>query len=291
MMKKLSLIITAICILLMILTPMVIAEEVLSFTDETNDVSDATGKQVNRPNIDIYKISCSKEGKEVELKLQLASGGKIQDSELIFYEVILETDYLTYYTADYATGEVYVADEEGNEIDVIALSGVGTNELKISFNLSSSDEECTNLSATTFEFSLTEEGYFDEYPNQVEIFEVDAGGPYTGTVGKTVQFYGSSDYESSDLEWTWDFGDGGESNQKNPKHTYDESGTFDVTLLVSDTEGIKMGYDETTVTISESGTTNNGGSEDSGSGLIIFVVLIIIIIIVGVAAVFFIRRR
>ena len=290
MMKKLSLIITAICILLMILTPMVFAEEVLSFTDETKDVSDATGQQVNRPNIDIYIISCSKEGKEVELKLQLATGGKIQDSELIFYELVLETD-LTFYTADYASGEVFVADEEGNELDVISFSGVGTNELKISFNLSSSDEECTNLSATTFEFSLSEEGYFDEYPNQVEIFEVDAGGPYTGTVDKTVQFYGSSDYESSDLEWSWDFGDGGESNQKNPKHTYDESGTYDVTLLVSDTEGIKMGYDETTVTISESGTPNNGGSEDTGFGLIIFVVLIIIIIIVGVAAVFFIRRR
>ncbi len=290
MMKKLSIIINTIIIFLIILTPMVFADEVLSFTDDTNDVSDATGKQVNRPNIDIYIISCSQEGKEVELKLQLASGGKIQESELIFYEIVLETD-LNLYTADYAGGEVFVADEGGNEIDVIAFSGVGTNELKISFNLSSSAEECLNLSSTTFEFSLSDEGYFDEYPNQVEIFEVDAGGPYTGTVGKTIQFYGSSDYESPDLEWIWDFGDGGESNQKNPKHTYSESGTFDVTLIVSDTEGLKMGYDETTVTISEGSTPTNGDSEDSGSGLIIFVVLIIIIIIGGVAAVFFIRRR
>jgi len=290
MMKKLSIVITTICIFLMILTPMVYAEEVLSYTDETKDVSDATGKQVNRPNIDIYVISCSQDGKEVELKLQLASGGKIQDSELIFYEMILTTNF-TLYTADYASGEALVADEEGNEIDVIEYSGVGTDELKISFNLSSSDEECLNLSVTTFEFSLSEEGYFDEYPNQVEIFEVDAGGPYTGTVGKPVQFYGNSDYESSDLEWVWDFGDGEESDQKNPKHTYNENGTFDVSLIVSDTEGLKMGYDETTITISPSSTPNNGESKDSGSGLIIFIVLIIIVVVGGVAAVFFIRRR
>jgi len=290
MMKKLSLIITAICILLMILTPIVFAEEVLSFTDETNDVLDENNKQVNRPNIDIYIISCSKEGKEVELKLQLASGGKIQDLEFIGYSMYLTTD-LNEYMVDYFGGEAFAEDGEANEIDVIASSGAGTNELKISFNLSSSDEKCLNLSSYTIEYSLSGELYFDQCPEEFEMIEVDAGGPYTGTVGKTVQFYGSSDYESSDLEWSWDFGDGGESNQKNPKHTYDESGTFDVTLLVSDTEGIKMGYDETTVTISAASTPNNGGSEDSGSGLIIFVVLIIIVIIIGVAAVFFIRRR
>jgi len=227
---------------------------VLSFTDNINDVSDATGKKVNRPNIDIYVISCSQDGIVVELKLQLASGGTIQDSELIFYEMILTTD-LTLYTADYASGEVLVADELGNDIDVIEYSGVGTNELKISFNLYSSDEVCLNLSSTTFEFSLSEEGYFDEYPNQVEIIEVEIDSPSIGIVGVPVQFYGNADYESPDLEWAWDFGDGGESNQKNPKHTYNESGTFDVTLIVSDPEGLKMGYDETTITISVSVNT------------------------------------
>ena len=293
MMKKLSIITSTICILLMILSPMVFAEEVLSFTDETRDVSDATGKQVNRPNIDIYILSCSQENIVVELKLQLASGGTIQNSELIFYEMILETNK-TLYTVDYASGEALIADEEGNEIDVIEYSGVGTNELKISFNLSSPDEECLNLSATSFEFSLSEEGYFDEYPNQVEIFEVDAGGPYTGTVGKPIQFYGNSDYESPDLEWAWDFGDGETSELRNPKHTYAENGTYDVTLIVSDPEGIKMGYDETTIEVTASGTPNgdeNGGSKDSGFGLIIFIVLIVIVVVGGIAAVIFIRRR
>jgi len=140
--------------------------QVLSITDLTNDVLDVTGKKVSRPNIDIYIISCFQEGKEVELKLQLANDGKIQDSKLIFYEIVLETD-LTFYTVDYSNGEVYIADEEGNEIDVIAFSGVGTNELSILFNLFSSDEVCLNLSSVTFEFTLNDEGYFDECPNPV----------------------------------------------------------------------------------------------------------------------------
>jgi len=37
--------------------------QVLSLTDFTNDVLDATtGKMVSRPNIDIYKVSASQEG-------------------------------------------------------------------------------------------------------------------------------------------------------------------------------------------------------------------------------------
>ncbi len=54
MMKKMSTIIYAILVFIMILTPTVFAEEVLSFTDDINDVLDATtGKKVSRPNIDI----------------------------------------------------------------------------------------------------------------------------------------------------------------------------------------------------------------------------------------------
>lgn len=293
MMKKISIILTTIFIFLMLLTPTIFAEEVLSYTDDTKDVLDATtGKKVSRPNIDIYKISCSKVGKEVELKLQLVSGGNIQNKLTIYYEMDLTTN-LNSYMAFYGGGEIGVTDGNDTEIDVIKYSGIGTNELKISFNLSSSDEVCLNLSAAAFEFSAeSEEGYYDEYPNQIEIIEVDAGGPYTGTVGKPVQFYGNADYESSNLEWSWDFGDGGTSELRNPKHTYNETGNYTVTLYVTvgGSEEI-MGFAETTVEITGSGTSGNGESKDSGFGLIVFVVLIIIVVIIGVVFVVFIRRR
>jgi hypothetical protein len=293
MMKKSFIIIAAGCILLMMLSPSVFAEEVLKFTDDIKDVLDATtGDKVSRPNIDIYIISCSQEGIVVELKLQLASGGNIQNKLSTYYEMDLVTD-LNSYMAFYGGGEIGITDENDNEIDVKEYSGVGTNELKISFNLSSSDEECLNLSAATFEFSMeSEEGYYDEYPNQMEIIDVEINAPSTGTVDKSIKFRGSTTFEGSDLEWSWDFGDGGASELREPSHTYDETGTYEVTLEVFDTTGLIYGFDTVTITISGSGSSGNGDENgESGSGLIIFIVLIIIVVIVGIAAVFFIIRR
>ena len=291
MMKKLYITIAAICIFLMMLTPTVFAEEVLSFTDETGDVIDATGGKVSRPNIDIYIISASKEGIVVEIKLQLASGGNIQDKLTIYYEIDLETD-LNSYMAFVGAGETGITDEDGNEIEIIEYSGFGTNELKISFNLSSSDEVCENLSAATADISMeSEEYYVDEYPNQMEIIEVTIDGPSNGTAGKSVKFRGSTTYEGSDLEWTWDFGDGETSDLREPSHTFAENGTYDVSLEVFDSTGFVWGFNSITIDISASSTPGNGGSDDSGSGLFIFVALIVIVVIIVVVAIFFIRRR
>ena len=147
-------------------------ELVLSFTDFTDDVLDATtGKKVSRPNIDIYKISALQEGNIIELKLQLIDSGVIENSSYTFYEIDLETDLHSYF-AYFGGGEIIVTDENDTDIDIINYSGIGTNELSILFNLYNSYEECLNLSAATFEFKPeTEEGYYDEFPNQaIRIF-------------------------------------------------------------------------------------------------------------------------
>lgn len=48
------------------------------------------------------------------------------------------------------------------------------------------------------------------------------------------------------LEWYWDFGDGGTSNDKNPSHTYESPGAFDVSLRVVTSKGesteVKISY-------------------------------------------------
>jgi PKD repeat protein len=52
---------------------------------------------------------------------------------------------------------------------------------------------------------------------------------------KTVQFTDSSTDEDDDtLTWSWDFGDGGNSTEQNPSHTYDSNGMYTVTLTVND---------------------------------------------------------
>ncbi len=56
--------------------------------------------------------------------------------------------------------------------------------------------------------------------------------------GLKVDFTDNSDGKDSELKyWAWDFGDGNESNEQSPTHTYDESGTYNVTLIVTDDEG------------------------------------------------------
>ncbi len=49
-------------------------------------------------------------------------------------------------------------------------------------------------------------------------------------VGEEVQFTDQSLYPTS---WFWDFGDGGQSLEQNPVHTYTEPGTYTITLVVN----------------------------------------------------------
>jgi len=58
--------------------------------------------------------------------------------------------------------------------------------------------------------------------------------PDTVQAGTTVQFVDSSMYANS---WQWYFGDGNNSTTPNPQHTYQNKGTFIVTLLVTNTAG------------------------------------------------------
>ena len=56
--------------------------------------------------------------------------------------------------------------------------------------------------------------------------------PRTGEAPLTVQF---TDLSSGFgiTSWVWDFGDGNNSTERNPKHTYLKEGTYQVSLTVS----------------------------------------------------------
>ncbi len=55
------------------------------------------------------------------------------------------------------------------------------------------------------------------------------------TVGSSVDFTDQS--KNSPTDWSWDFGDGGTSTQQNPSHTYNEAGTYIVSLTVTNNSG------------------------------------------------------
>ncbi len=54
-----------------------------------------------------------------------------------------------------------------------------------------------------------------------------------------VNFYPHATYGSRDLEFTWTFGDGTESHEKEPVHIYNEYGTFQVTLTIRQKEAME----------------------------------------------------
>ncbi len=70
------------------------------------------------------------------------------------------------------------------------------------------------------------------------------GSPTSGTSPLTVSF---TDLSIGDVtSWSWDFGDGGTSDETNPSHTYTTTGTFSVSLTVDGPGGsdgvVKLNY-------------------------------------------------
>ncbi len=78
----------------------------------------------------------------------------------------------------------------------------------------------------------------------------DANGPYTGTVNDPVQFdgSGSTDSDGNIVSYAWSFGDGSTGTGVSPTHAYTATGVYDVSLTVTDDDGLQS-TDNTTATI------------------------------------------
>lgn len=84
------------------------------------------------------------------------------------------------------------------------------------------------------------------------------GGPYAGTLGVPVAFDGSAshDPEGGQLVFHWDFGDGGTGDGERPSHAYASTGTYTVSLTVTDNGTPNLsGTASTFATITESASS------------------------------------
>ncbi|GAI96791.1 unnamed protein product, partial [marine sediment metagenome] len=83
----------------------------------------------------------------------------------------------------------------------------------------------------------------DRYPLMTYINELPAPDftylPPVPTTQDTIQFIDESvDSDGYIASWSWNFGDGNTSNQKNPTHRYTDNGMYTVTLKVTDDLGV-----------------------------------------------------
>lgn len=76
--------------------------------------------------------------------------------------------------------------------------------------------------------------------------------PTSGTAPLTVNFTDQS--TNSPTSWQWDFGDGASSTEQNPVHTYNNAGTYTVTLTASNSYGSNPEVKADYITV-----TNGGG--------------------------------
>lgn len=89
--------------------------------------------------------------------------------------------------------------------------------------------------------------------------DADAGSDQSVYVRSTVTFDGSGSTDNQAVtSYTWDFGDGTNGTGETPSHTYDETGTYQVTLNVSDAAG-STDTDTVNVTVEAQTTAGGGG--------------------------------
>ena len=325
------------CMLIPLFSGLVTAQTVESVTDNEDDVLFANSanmneevanwtKTNNKPNIDIVKVTYTREGssREVTVTLEVNSRGYIEDTNtfnessfnessftgaMVSYMILLETSTNSY-DIEYINKECTVNGEN-------ATAQVSGNKLSVTFDLSESNESFVSLAGYSYAFeirSLTDMAMYMDIAPDSALFVADAGGPYSGKAGETIHFSGSYldplEFTSGPYTYTWDFDDGSTGTGESPTHVYRYPGNYTVTLTITDSSGntaTATAFVEITKNTSTNGNNNNnngnsntnnnnnnGASNTGGgtsNGLLLFIAIIAIIIIVGIIALIVIIRR
>jgi hypothetical protein len=254
----------------------------LTITDETGDVekTDEAGNVTPNniyPDIDLKTLSFKQNGKQVDVTMKLADGGVFQEDLLTFYVIVLITtspngEYDIFYSGGLAieAGSPLIvlsnADEEGIE-SIDDYTGKGTDTLQFSFDLMDKNERLLSVLIMN-----TKDDYVDVYPqniedigdiNEVTDIQINAGGTYNITTGKSLQLSGAvvSGEITNDHEWFWTFDDSSITLEgKNPTYTFNTPDNYTGTLYVYDGKG-SWGLDNFEVIVT--GASTNGGNNNN----------------------------
>ena len=160
--------------------------------------------------------------------------------------------YVKYYRWDFSNDGIWDTDwiEESTITYVYKSSGNFSIKLQIKDNGGKTATKINKISILPLE-----EG------KMVPI--ADSNGPYSGIVNQNITFDASGSYDSDGTiqNYTWYFGDETKSYEKTTVHTYSEEGTYTVTLLVVDNDGLSN--EETTSAFIFNNDTDEDGWGDN----------------------------
>ena len=166
---------------------------------------------------------------------------------------VLANDHDTDGTINHTTVAIIGGPSNGGvSVDSVTGNVTYTPDLEYygsdSFTYTVDDDEGATSNVATVDITIN-----DVNDPPVAKFSYSPGNP---TAVDTIRFTDkSSDSDGAIVSWHWDFGDGsGTSTDQNPTYSYNDNGTYDVTLSVTDNDGL-IDTDTKKITIGGEGST------------------------------------
>ena len=159
-----------------------------------------------------------------------------------FYLMVLEPDadalnYATFFggsSGEHVDGGTSRFDKSGKVYQAVCAGCGGQDDFPTTPGAWSETNQSFNCNLGVFKFDLAA---------VIAVISID--GPDEVCVPATIQFESVS---SGGDTYQWYFGDGGESTDQNPEHTFTEPGTYTVSLVVTDSYGCVIG-DSTSIEV------------------------------------------
>jgi hypothetical protein len=255
-------------------------EESKTVIDAEDDVIDYLTQETSDeyPDIDILELAYVREGINVTVSLKVKGDirnlGNLDDptgfGDIVTYGISLITSENNMYAIVYVNETCILETIEKVE-NITDFSVVG-DTLTINFNLNSSDETYTSISAESgfLKFALLEEDieWYIDIAADEPVYILSINIPDIGEVGKPINFSALADLGEPPYSYHWNFGDGDTSDKQRPTHIFDKAGTYNVTLTVTDNS------DETAIEYAEIEIVSGDDNGTPGFELIIAIAAI-----------------
>ncbi len=169
----------------------------------------------------------------------------ILDSAVLRFSHFLETESF----APFDTATIAISDDDGVTWNVIFSDAMSTDTMvteQVDISAFAGSVVRLRFSFDTIDSILNNfEGWVVddiEILGSATIPVANLDGPYSVSIGETIEFDASSSSAGTDPVYSWDFGDGNTEETEGPlaSHVYTQAGTYTTTLIISNENGASV---------------------------------------------------